>query len=657
MAIKVLNSAKLCATRMIFTQSMSAQSSSPLGQASRVLLAVLALVLAWWWLAVEGGRGLDRQVAMDQLMTLQSALDLAKRGEAARSRSLLQSHPALAAAVKTIPDPGLADWVLKQLQAQLRPWGFQGATSRLTGGQHLVLGMAQAMLALAQGQTDRSLALFEKHRDRFNANQLRETMSLRVGWHYLNGLILAESERWDAASVALLECLKHDPYHQGASRLFINCLEALGGASEAQIRAIDLCEGIEKHARILWLKGLVSDGLATMRRACDLREHVYEVDPTMVHQNAWIGTLQECGYACQLVGDHQAAIVFFEKAHALLKQIAEEAPDDWLSDQIAQNLLAQATVKLQSGQPEKALQNLVEAQSALPISIVDQGHETKIQIAILHQRAHCLLGLQRLEEAKQAYLEVATWQRLLLEQGRDNYPSRLELAMALNNLAVIEQWQGELSPAQSHLLEAINLLSHKPEVVINSAASATHGRLNILFLLGMTLQPQGLSVYTHPCLVRQDMEQETRVILAKLMLNQAQLHEKMGQFPKAMKELSRVAGLLEYLVEFDDREGLISSWAQVLQRLAWEGSTHVQATMRDGSSALRYALKACALTGWKNPDTLVTLAAAHAETGAFDEAVRWQSKAMERVNAQQRPTYENYLEAFKASRPIRQDRS
>jgi len=215
MAIKVLNSAKLCATRMIFTQSMSAQSSSPLGQASRVLLATLALVLAWWWLAVEGGRGLDRQVAMDQLMTLQSALDLAKRGEAARSRSLLQSHPALATAVKTIPDSGLADWVLKQLQAQLRPWDFQGATSRLTGGQHLVLGMAQAMLALAQGQTDRSLALFEKHRDRFNANQLRETMSVRVGWHYLHGLILAESERWDAASVALLECLKHDHTTRG----------------------------------------------------------------------------------------------------------------------------------------------------------------------------------------------------------------------------------------------------------------------------------------------------------------------------------------------------------------------------------------------------------------------------------------------------------
>jgi tetratricopeptide (TPR) repeat protein len=63
--------------------------------------------------------------------------------------------------------------------------------------------------------------------------------------------------------------------------------------------------------------------------------------------------------------------------------------------------------------------------------------------------------------------------------------------------------------------------------------------------------------------------------------------------------------------------------------LAWLLAVCPDAKLRNGQKALEYAKKACELNAWKEPHGLGTLAAAYAEVGNFEEAVKWQKKCME----------------------------
>jgi tetratricopeptide (TPR) repeat protein len=94
-----------------------------------------------------------------------------------------------------------------------------------------------------------------------------------------------------------------------------------------------------------------------------------------------------------------------------------------------------------------------------------------------------------------------------------------------------------------------------------------------------------------------------------------------------------------------------------LQNLAWIRAANSQPQLRNGDEAVKLALQACELTGYKVADKLDVLACAYAEANRFDEAVKTAGTAIQNARDQQQesiiPKLSEHLEQFKAGKPIR----
>jgi tetratricopeptide (TPR) repeat protein len=89
-----------------------------------------------------------------------------------------------------------------------------------------------------------------------------------------------------------------------------------------------------------------------------------------------------------------------------------------------------------------------------------------------------------------------------------------------------------------------------------------------------------------------------------------------GEHEKAIADFERAIALEE------DDESLLNNFAWVL-------ATSPEDELRDGKRAIELATKAAERTNYETPHILSTLAAAYAETGDFENAKKWSTKAVE----------------------------
>lgn len=93
--------------------------------------------------------------------------------------------------------------------------------------------------------------------------------------------------------------------------------------------------------------------------------------------------------------------------------------------------------------------------------------------------------------------------------------------------------------------------------------------------------------------------------------------------------------------------------AGTFNQLGWIWATCPDPDVRNGERARECATRACELTEWTEPGYLDTLAAACAECGEFDEAVRWQEKAIASSTPEMEADLRTRLELYFQRKPAR----
>jgi tetratricopeptide (TPR) repeat protein len=92
----------------------------------------------------------------------------------------------------------------------------------------------------------------------------------------------------------------------------------------------------------------------------------------------------------------------------------------------------------------------------------------------------------------------------------------------------------------------------------------------------------------------------------------------------------------------------------LLNNLAWVLATSPKDELRDGKRAIELATKASEVTDYKEGHILSTLAAAYAESGDFEKAIEWSTKAVEIGEESQKEQLKAELESYQAGKPWRE---
>lgn len=113
-----------------------------------------------------------------------------------------------------------------------------------------------------------------------------------------------------------------------------------------------------------------------------------------------------------------------------------------------------------------------------------------------------------------------------------------------------------------------------------------------------------------------------------------------------------IARYEDALSDYADAIRIAPNYSRPYNARAWIWATCPEARFRNGKRAVENAIKACELDASRGLSPISTLAAAYAEAGDFENAVKWQKRTMELATEKDKPVFQKRLELFRSGKPF-----
>jgi protein O-mannosyl-transferase len=280
--------------------------------------------------------------------------------------------------------------------------------------------------------------------------------------------------------------------------------------------------------------------------------------------------------------------------------------------------------------------------------------------------AYCRKALEIQPDSANAHFNLG---RIFLRQGRldeaaAHFQRALEIqpndARAHSDLGLVLLQKGQTDEAMAHCLKALEIQPDFAEAHYNFGnALLQKGQLDeaiVQFQKALEIQPDSA---------------EARNNLGWVLLQNGRLDEAIAHFQTALKiqpgftlahgnlamALIRNGQAREAIAQYESILKLQPDNADALSGLAWVLATWPEASVRNGSEAMRLAERANQLTGGQDFQTLRTLAAAYAEGGQFAEAVTTAQQALQLADSQSNgalvEALRSQLKSYQAGSPFR----